>query len=172
MKGCVLISALAESILSEPRGFVMTQGPDPSRQIIHLIPKQVEFEIFAFGVQEVMNVTFTPKDMIDWFEERRDPQDMTPTRMPLTVVLKGAIITGFMAHQTGDVGGGLRQLRTAMGLLEEGKKLWADKDPQDRGTMFNSTFVRATRVLLTRELVAAPPTPSPVDHRLVVARSP
>lgn len=129
----------------------MKQGSDPSRHVLQMIPKLVTFQYMAFNILELMRFDQTPKSIIAYFVARRNPHEMTSIRMPLTIVIKGNIVMGFLQHQTGDIGGALKRYRDVMGLSEEGLRVWPNEDPQDRGTMFSSTYIRCTRVLFARE---------------------
>jgi len=76
--------------------------------------------------------------------------------MPLTIILKSALILGFLSSKFGDVGGGLSHYRRALGLIEEGNRVWPNVDFQDKGTMFSNTFIRASKILLCRESLRHP----------------
>lgn len=140
-----IFSEFLEAILIEPQALVMT-GDSMQR-----IGKQIQFELAAFEALDLLQFDLTPKEVIAKCNERRRGSDMTPCRMPLTVLLKGKIVMAFLQHTTGDLGAAVKSFRDAMGLFEEGLALWRDDDPQDRGTMSNNDILRASRALFATD---------------------
>lgn len=74
--------------------------------------------------------------------------------MGMIAFVKGSCVAGQIFCLLGDYGPGVANLRFALGLLEEGEKMWKDVPYDDRAQMYRPSFVRMVRVALMREFTS------------------
>jgi hypothetical protein len=69
-------------------------------------------------------------------------------RMGMIAFVKGSCVAGGIFCLMHDYGPGVANYHFALGLLEEGEKMWKDVPYDDRAQMHRPSFVRMVRVAL------------------------
>ncbi|KAA1471420.1 hypothetical protein DENSPDRAFT_776432 [Dentipellis sp. KUC8613] len=141
------LTSLSNGILREPRVFHI-----PSEDWVEKFNEQVTFESTVHNAWTFSDAATLQKEA----PERLRANGWDDVRLALSTTVRAWILAGFIA------GGGHRNSQTAMdyysrvlSVLEWGRHLWKDVPREQRGSIFDATFVRGVKRLFLQTFIEA-----------------
>ncbi|OJT08469.1 hypothetical protein TRAPUB_652 [Trametes pubescens] len=133
------ISSIIGGILRDDRVFHMD-----SADWLELLQLQVQFEMAAFqGWSEG-----GPETIKEEAFKRLEEKGWKPTRMALSATIRAWFLRAYFAHRSGEsLSLALQHYNNVIDVLEWGAEKWKDVPSDDRGYIFQKTFVRAIKRL-------------------------
>ncbi|KAL1951228.1 hypothetical protein VTO73DRAFT_377 [Trametes versicolor] len=133
------ISSIIGGILRDDRVFHMD-----SENWLELLQLQVQLEMAAFeGWSEG-----GPETIKEEAVKRLDEKGWKATRMALSATIRAWFLRAYFAHRSGEsLSLALQHYNNVIDVLEWGAETWKDVPSEDRGYIFQKTFVRAIKRL-------------------------
>ncbi|KZT06256.1 TPR-like protein [Laetiporus sulphureus 93-53] len=138
---------LSNALLRDPRIFHID-----SPTFLQMYNDQVMFE----AQKDRAWVTGDAQEIIADAPERQRKEGWTPVRMAITTTVRAWIMHAFvMLNMKDDVDGALKLYTQVLAVLQWGRQAWRDVKKDDRGVIFEDTFLRGVRSLYMEALMTA-----------------
>ncbi|GAA6012323.1 hypothetical protein JCM10207_002804 [Rhodosporidiobolus poonsookiae] len=149
-----VVPDIAECILTDETGFHIPIGKDPKFPLAKKFDSIVLNEIrYHGGDKYFMNARWDAKDIVADMDKRVRTDGREKIRRLCSQMIRGLVIMAFAQMLRSDYGGAISQMKLAIGILEEGNRVWAHIPFEEKGMTFKPTFVRIARVYLLRCLI-------------------
>ncbi|ORY83560.1 hypothetical protein BCR35DRAFT_65622 [Leucosporidium creatinivorum] len=153
--GSNVLDGFAESMLKDQRGFFLPpyNAAAPMTSPSYKLQREISFQFQQLDLLEWQNQTTPPREIVAAMDARRKRDGWKRLREGMIVLVKAAVVCGQLNCYSEQFGPGVSNYRFALGLLEEGEKMWKDVPYGDRAQMYRPSFVRMVRVGLMQAIL-------------------
>ncbi|GAA6008742.1 hypothetical protein JCM11491_003418 [Sporobolomyces phaffii] len=147
---------LSECLLLDMRAFIIPPGSDPSFPLVDKLSGLTTLEAVPLDIQHYLEPRRKSAKEIVADLNRRLPQEGWETvREVCSVLSRGKIIDACVSRMSKEYGNAIQDIRFGIDILEEGNRVWADVNFDDKGQSFRPTMIRVMKCYLMETLLDA-----------------